>query len=105
MRVSWESARLVASRTSGVPSSRQKLSVSSSKERLQVGQRFTISFGSNLYRDVSPAELLYALHEDSHAIQQDEKRDTQEVNRARDNPGDGEGLASEFVRIVLDLDQ
>ena len=40
-RVSWESARLAESRISGVPSSRQKLSVSSSKERLQVGQRFT----------------------------------------------------------------
>ena len=42
-----ESAGPAESRAKGVPSSRQKLSVSSSKVRLQVEQRFTVALSLN----------------------------------------------------------
>src|SRR5260370_8530239 len=93
--VSCESGRAPTSATSGVPSSRQKLSVSSSNARLQVGQRFIARLpnGSSLVRGHDHGDDIEHHHTGKHDQTQD----------AGDDPDPGKLLSGHSFWILLNL--
>src|SRR5712692_9563327 len=85
----------LASSTNVVPSRVQKLNHSSSKDRLQLGQRFTVSC----------LWLLYALHHKRQSIDQDDERNHYKIEPTQNNPDDAERLSAILIRVILDLHQ
>src|SRR5258708_20301562 len=93
--VSCESGRAPTSATSGVPSSRQKLSVSSSNARLHVGQGFIarLTNGSSLVRGHDHGDDIEHHHTGKHDQTQD----------AGDDPDPGKLLSGHSFWILLNL--